>query len=315
MIQLENVTKEYDVLSGPAGKLVAADRLSLHIQRGELYGLVGPNGAGKTTTLKMVAGLLSPTSGAILVNETDIVANTEEGQKHIGYLSDFFSVYDDLKVWEYVDYFARAHKMDPTRIAGRVREVIGQLRLETKYDAFVGGLSRGMKQRLGIARAIVHDPPLLILDEPASGLDPKARTEFKELIHGMNRDGKTILITSHVLSDLQEMCTSLAILEKGKLLRHGKTADVMLGAGRTRRITVRLAVPGFGIDSWLASRQDISELRSSADSTSFAFPGDKSELAVLVRDLVNAGAPVCAVEETVESLEQLFSRLSSGEVM
>jgi ABC-2 type transport system ATP-binding protein len=315
MIQLENVTKEYDVLSGPAGKLVAADRLSLHVERGELYGLVGPNGAGKTTTLKMVAGLLTPTSGNILVNGTDIVTHTEEGQKHIGYLSDFFSVYDDLKVWEYVDYFARAYKMEPARIPGRVREVIGQLNLETKYDAFVGGLSRGMKQRLGIARAIIHDPPLLILDEPASGLDPKARTELKELIRGTNRNGKTILITSHVLSDLQEMCTSLAILEKGKLLRHGKTADVMRDAGRARRVTVRLAVPGFALDSWLVSREGISEVRSASDSASFAFPGGDSELAVLVRDLVHAGAPVCAIEENVESLEQVYSRLSSGEVM
>src|SRR6478672_1911244 len=130
MIQLENVTKEYDVLSGPAEKLVAADKLSLHVQRGELYGLVGPNGAGKTTTLKMVAGLLSPTSGSILVNDTDIVANTEEGQKHIGYLSDFFSVYDDLKVWEYVDYFAHAYKMPEHEIPARVREVISEIGLE-----------------------------------------------------------------------------------------------------------------------------------------------------------------------------------------
>jgi ABC-2 type transport system ATP-binding protein len=315
MIQLHNVTKEYDVLSGPVGKLVAADRLTLHIEQGELYGLVGPNGAGKTTTLKMVAGLLSPTSGAISVNQTDVIADTEKAQQYIGYLSDFFSVYDDLKVWEYLDYFARAYKMDPAIVPDRVREVIGQLGLETKYDSFVGGLSRGMKQRLGIARAIVHDPPLLVLDEPASGLDPKARAELKDLLRSMNRKGKTIFITSHVLSDLQEICTSLAILEKGQLLRHGKTADVMRDGGRTRRITIKLAAAGFALDSWLAARPDIADLRSAGDIASFAFPGADSELASLVRELVNAGAAVCAVEESVESLEQLFARLSTGEVM
>ncbi len=224
-------------------------------------------------------------------------------------------MYDDLKVWEYVDYFARAYKMNPAVIPDRVREVIRQLGLETKYDSFVGGLSRGMKQRLGIARAIVHDPPLLVLDEPASGLDPKARAELKDLLRSMNREGKTIFITSHVLSDLQEICTSLAILEKGKLLRHGKTPDVMRDAGRTRHITVKLAAAGFALDSWFAARQDIAELHSAADTASFAFPGANSELAALVRDLVNAGAPVCAVEESVETLERLFARLSTGEVM
>jgi ABC-2 type transport system ATP-binding protein len=315
MIEIEGVTKEYDLPSGQSGKLVAADQLSLTIARGEVFGLVGPNGAGKTTTLKIVCGLLAPTSGKVSVNQVDVLQEPDKAQQYIGYLSDFFSVYDDLKVWEYVDYFARAYKLDPQYIPGRVREVIQQLGLETKYDSFVGGLSRGMKQRLGIARAIVHDPPLLILDEPASGLDPKARAELKDLIRGMNRNGTTILITSHVLSDLQEICTSLAILEKGKLLRVGTMADVMSDAGRTRRVRVRLAAPGFPLRDWLSARPEIRELRAAEDSADFVFPGSDLELANLIRDVVSAGAPLCAVEERAESLEQLFSRISSGEVM
>jgi ABC-2 type transport system ATP-binding protein len=315
MIQIEGVTKEYDLPSGQSGKLVAADQLSLTIARGEVFGLVGPNGAGKTTTLKIVCGLLAPTSGKVSVNQVDVLREPDRAQEYIGYLSDFFSVYDDLKVWEYVDYFARAYKLESQQIPGRVREVIQQLGLETKYDSFVGGLSRGMKQRLGIARAIVHDPPLLILDEPASGLDPKARAELKDLIRGMNRNGTTIVITSHVLSDLQEICTSLAILEKGKLLRVGKIADVMSDAGQTRRVRVRLAAPCFPLKDWLSARPEISELHATEDSADFVFPGSDLELANLIRDVVTAGAPVCAVEERAESLEQLFSRISSGEVM
>jgi len=315
MIHLDRISKEYDLPPGQPGTLVAADQLSLSIAAGEVFGLVGPNGAGKTTTLKIICGLLLPTSGSVTVDQVDVLAQPDLAQRHLGYLSDFFSVYDDLKVWEYVDYFARAYKMPLEQIPVRVREVIQQLGLEAKYDSFVGGLSRGMKQRLGIARAVVHDPPVLILDEPASGLDPKARHELKELIRRFNRAGKTILITSHVLSDLEEICTSLAIMEKGKLLRSGKIAEVMRDAGRTRRVRIRLAAAGFALHDWLGARAGVSEVRASGDSAEFVFPGSDLELAALVRDVIGAGAPVCNVEEHTESLEQLFSRLSSGEVM
>ena len=315
MIRLENVTKEYDLPPGQTGQLVAADRLSLEVAAGEVYGLVGPNGAGKTTTLKMICGLMMPTAGRITVNDVDVEQEPEEAQRHIGYLSDFFSLYDELKAWEYVDYFARAYKLEPAKIPERVREVLAVLGLETKHDALVAGLSRGMKQRLGIARAIIHDPPLLVLDEPASGLDPKARLELKELIRRLNREGKTIFITSHVLSDLEEICTSLAIMEKGKLLRAGKIGDVMRGAGRTRRVRMRLATAGFALGAWLGAQAGVSELRDEGDAAEFVFPGTDTELAALVREAVNAGATVCGVEEKVETLEALFSRLSSGEVM
>lgn len=315
MILLENVTKEYDLPPGQAGQLVAADRLTLEVPKGEVFGLVGPNGAGKTTTLKMICGLMLPTAGRITVNQIDVERQPEEAQQYIGYLADFFSVYDDLKVWEYVEHFARAYKMERVKRTTRVREVIGVLGLETKYDANVGELSRGMKQRLGIARAIVHEPPLLVLDEPASGLDPKARLELKDLIRRLNRQGTTIFITSHVLSDLEEICTSLAIMEKGKLLRVGKIGDVMRGAGRTQRVRIRLAAAGFALGSWLAGKTGVSEVKEEGLEAEFVFPGTESELAALVRDAVNAGAAICGVEEKVETLEALFSRLSSGEVM
>ena len=315
MIHLENVTKEYDLPTGKAGQLVAADRLTLEVPAGEVFGLVGPNGAGKTTTLKMVCGLMLPTAGRITVNNIDVERNAEEAQQYIGYLADFFSVYDDLKAWEYVEYFALAYKLEPANVRDRVREVIGLMGLETKFDAMVGSLSRGMKQRLGIARAIVHDPPLLVLDEPASGLDPKARLELKELLRRLNREGKTVFITSHVLSDLEEICTSLAIMEKGKLLSVGKIGDVMRGAGRTRRVRIKLAAAGFALGAWLARRPGVSEVKEAGLEAEMVFPGTDSELAALVRDAVNVGAPVCGVEEKVETLEALFSRLSSGEVM
>src|SRR6266849_6655119 len=315
MILLENVTKEYDLPTGKAGQLVAADRLTLEVPDGEVFGLVGPNGAGKTTTLKMICGLMLPTAGRITVNKIDVERQPEQAQQYLGYLADFFNVYEDLKAWEYVEHFARAYKLEPSKIPGRVREVIQQLGLETKYDAFVGGLSRGMKQRLGIARAIVHDPPLLVLDEPASGLDPKARLELKDLLRRLNREGRTIFITSHVLSDLEEICTSLAIMEKGKLLRVGKIDDVMRGAGRTKRVRIKLAAGGFALGAWLAARPGVSEVKEAGLEVEMVFPGTDAELAALVRDAVNAGAPVCGVEEKVETLEALFSRLSSGEVM
>lgn len=315
MIRLDNVTKEYDLLSGSVHQLVAADHLSLEVPTGEIFGLVGPNGAGKTTTLKMVCGLLVPTSGQVTVNDIDVEQHPEEAQKYIGYLSDFFSLYDDLKVWEYLDYFAHAYMMKPADIPARITEVIRLMGLESKRDSLIGGLSRGMKQRLGIGRAVIHDPPLLVLDEPASGLDPKARLELKDLLRQLHQAGKTVFITSHVLSDLEEICTSLAIMEKGKLLRVGKLADVMREGGKTRRVRIRLASAGFAFGTWLGGRSGVSEAKTTEDSAEFALAGGDAELAGLVRELVTAGAPVCGVEEETETLEELFSRLSSGEVM
>ncbi|MGA8366294.1 MAG: ABC transporter ATP-binding protein [Candidatus Acidiferrales bacterium] len=315
MIRMEEVTKEYDQFGAQQGLLVAADRLTFEVATGEVFGLIGPNGAGKTTTLKMVCGLLAPTAGKIVVNQVDVEREPYEAQKYMGYVADFFSVYGNLKVWEYVDHFARAYKLDHDRIPGRVREVIGQVGLETKIDSFVEGLSRGMKQRLGIARAIVHDPPLLVLDEPASGLDPKARVELKDLLRQLNRRGKTIFITSHVLSDLQEICTSLGIMEKGKLLRVGKIAEVMRSAGAARRVRLRLAAPGFELRLWLEGRGFVPELSADSSSADFGFPGTDAELSELVKGLVGAGAPLCGVEEKADSLEAIFSKLSSGEVM
>ncbi len=315
MISLVKVSKEFDEPGTKSRVLVAADQLTLEIAAGEVFGLIGPNGAGKTTTLKMVSGLLPPTLGAITVNQVNVEAQPEEAQKHIGYLADFFSVYGNLKVWEYVDYFARAYKLAPRVIANRVKEVVAQLGLETKSDSYIDGLSRGMKQRLGIARAIVHDPPVLILDEPASGLDPKARVELKELLRDLNQQGKTIFITSQVLSDLQEICTSLAIMEKGKLLRVGKLADVMRSAGAVRRVHLRLAQPGFALRAALESRGLTGDVAADQSSVEFAFPGSDGDLAALVKELVEAGAPICAVEEKPDSLEAVFSRISGGEVM
>jgi ABC-2 type transport system ATP-binding protein len=315
MITLDRVSKEFDLPGSSSRVLVAADQLSLHVPSGEVFGLIGPNGAGKTTTLKMICGLLAPTSGTVTINKINVQTQPEEAQKHIGYLSDFFSVYDNLKVWEYVDYFARAYKLSPGAIPSRIREVIAQVGLETKNDAFIEGLSRGMKQRLGIARAIVHDPPVLILDEPTSGLDPKARVELKDLLRQLNREGKTILITSHILSDLQELCTSLGIIEKGKLLRAGTVADLMQSAGASRRIQIRLADSGFALRAWLENRGLTLEANANGLLAEFSFPGSDADLAGIVKDLVQAGAPLCAIEQKTDSLETVFSKISGGEVM
>lgn len=327
MLRLENLTKEYDLApsKGKPAQVVGADRINLQIGDGEIYGFVGPNGAGKTTTLKMICGLLAPTSGSVEVNGIDVERRPEDAQRFIGYLADFFSLYDDLKVWEYLDYFARAYKMPDEKISARVNEVIRWVGLESKYDAFIQGLSRGMKQRLGIARAVLHDPPVLVLDEPASGLDPKARVELKDLLKNLNREGKTILISSHVLSDLEEICSSVAIMEKGHLLRAGTLASVMQqsadDAPSRRQIRIRIATGSNELLGWLSARDGVSEARPSANaprgssSVDFAFSGSDSALAALVRDLVMSGAPVCAVEGSAESFEQIYARLSGGEVM
>jgi ABC-2 type transport system ATP-binding protein len=295
-------------------QVVAADRLNLNVPAGEVFGLVGPNGAGKTTALKMICGLLAPTAGRVTVHGIDVARAPEAAQGLVGYLADFFSLYDDLKVWEYLDYFAHAYKMPPAAIPGRIDETIRTVGLEVKREAFIAGLSRGMKQRLGIARAILHDPPVLVLDEPAVGLDPKSRVEFKALIKDFHRQGKTVFITSHLLADLEEMCTSVAILEKGRVLRVGPLEQIIRGAGAGRRIRIKVSSPAFPLASWLSARSWVTNVTPEGGGIRFEFAGGETELASLVRDLVLDGASVFAVEDAAETLEGVVSRLSTGEV-
>jgi ABC-2 type transport system ATP-binding protein len=328
MIRIDNLSKEYDVpgAQNAQGPVVAADNLSIEIPAGEIYGVVGPNGAGKTTTLKMICGLIVPTSGRVLVNNVDVEKQPEEAQKHIGYLSDFFALYDDLMVWEYLDYFGHAYNLPADSIPARTQYLLLQLGLSSKRDALIDGLSRGMKQRLGIARAMIHQPLLLILDEPTAGLDPQARIEFKRLIKDLNKAGKTILITSHLLGDLEELCTSIAILEKGRLVKAGPLAKILEegaapapgtapGAPRSRRVKIKLATPGFDLRDWLIRHPLVSNVAVEPTSVEFSFTGSDAQMAELNKALISTGAPVCGVEMINDSLEQVYARLTKGEVM
>jgi ABC-2 type transport system ATP-binding protein len=267
--------------------------------------------------------LLLPTSGRVLVNDVDVEHRREEAQKYIGYLADFFSLYDELTVYEYLDYFAGAYKLAPDSIPGRVMEVILRVGLESKRDAAIGELSRGMKQRLGIARAVIHDPPLLVLDEPAAGLDPKARHDLKQLLRGFHERGRTIVITSHVLSDLEEICTSIGILEKGRLIRVGKIEEILQAApeaqggapAKPRMVRIRLSSAGFALEPWLSERAGVSHVVESRLGTLFEFAGSDADLSELVKGLVTAGAPLAAVEQPGLTLEEAYSRIAKGEVM
>jgi ABC-2 type transport system ATP-binding protein len=323
MLRLIDLTREYDADGGPQGRVLAADRLNLEVPAGEVFGLVGPNGAGKSTALKMICGLLLPTSGRVLVNNVDVERSREEAQKYVGYLADFFSLYDELTVYQYLDYFARAYKVPTHSIPARIMELILRLGLETKRDAAIAGLSRGMKQRMGIARAVIHDPPLLVLDEPAAGLDPKSRHDLKQLLRGFQQRGCAIVITSHILSDLEEICTSIGILEKGRLIRVGKIEEILQPAPSTqagaaaasRVIRIRLSAPGFALEPWLTARAGVSRVAASGLGTLFEFAGSDADLSEMVKALVTAGAPLAAVEQPGLSLEEAYSRISKGEIM
>src|SRR6478736_744366 len=309
MIELIHLRKEYD-------ELVAVQDLNLIIPQGEIFGLIGPNGAGKTTTIRMACGLLAPTTGRALVNGVDVAEEPERAQLAIGYLSDFFAVYEDLKVWEYLDYFAHAYKVPESEIPARLTEVIGQVSLEVKRDAMIRGLSRGMKQRLGIARAIIHRPKILLLDEPASGLDPKARLELRNLLRTLRDQGTTILISSHILTELEGFCTSIGIMERGRLVRSGSIEQVTAAATTTRLVRLSWAgdSPGLAQEK-LKSDARISEVNLGLGSGTFRFSGSEEDLAPVLAGLVAVNVQVTSFGAVKQTVEEVYMKLSTHEVM
>src|SRR5215510_8251953 len=234
MIELRNFTKVY-------GEFVAVSNLNLKIGAGEMFGFIGPNGAGKSTTIRFLATLLRATAGEGTVNGHSVTKDPIAVRRSVGYMPDNFGVYDGMKVWEFLDFFAVAYQVPSARRKEVLTDVLELLDLTHKREDYVNGLSRGMKQRLCLAKTLVHDPPVLILDEPSSGLDPRARLEVKALLKELRKMGKTILISSHILTELADCCASIGIIERGQLLLHGPIEKVYRQIQRNRTLEVRFA--------------------------------------------------------------------------
>ena len=233
MIECNKLTRRY-------GRMLALDGIDLHIGAGELHAFVGPNGAGKTTAMRILATLMRPTSGDALVDGVSVVQNPQRARQLVGYMPDFFGVYDNLKVWEYLDFYAGCVGMDAKTRRRRIDELLELTALTAKREAYVDQLSRGMKQRLCLARALMHDPKLLILDEPASGMDPRARAQMREILREIGQMGKTVLISSHILPELSELCTSVTVLQKGRAVFSG-SVDEMERRMHGAPLVIRLA--------------------------------------------------------------------------
>lgn len=310
MIVCRHLSKSY-------GSFHALENLNLDIEKGDTFGFIGPNGAGKTTTIRILSTLLEPTEGEATVAGYSVIDQPHEIRRVLGYMPDKFGVYDGMKVWEYLDFFAAAFRLPSSSRAAMIDQVLELTDLRHKRDFFVEALSTGMRQRLCLAKTLLHDPQVLILDEPASGLDPRARIEMRELLKELTRMGKTIMISSHILPELSDFCNRVGILEAGKLLAAGRVDDIMGTLQSERRITVRLLRNGEKAAEWLQNDEGVAGLDFSPGSPArlrFGYAGDLDALAGLAERLATAEYGLVGFEEQKTDLEDLFLRVTKGEV-
>ncbi len=295
------------------GKFTALDSLSMNISENSIFGFVGPNGAGKTTTMKIMAGLLKADSGSIFVNGEDILKNPKSIREKIGYMPDFFGVYDDLKVTEYMDFYAGMYYIpyaDRPELIDNLLEIVD---LSNKKDSYVDSLSRGMKQRLCLARSLIHDPDLLILDEPASGLDPRARVEMKEILKRLKEMGKTIVISSHILPELAEMCSEVGIIDQGRLVTQGTVTEIMNKIQKKRIVKIKTSAAVEPLIRILKEQASVKEITENADNVEFAFEGKNDDLTSILRNIIMNGIPVYSFSENEGNLEEIFMTVTGGE--
>ncbi len=294
---------------------VAVAGLDLDIYEGEIFGLVGPNGAGKTTTLRILATLLRPTSGEAEVAGMSVTENPDAVRRVLGFMPDVFGVYDDMKVWEYLDFFARCYGIPAARRRRMIGDLLDLVDLGDRRNAYVQGLSRGMQQRLCLAHTLVHDPQVLLLDEPASGLDPRARVELRELLRELRALGKTIVISSHILPELEELCTSVAIVDHGRVLAQGRVSDIerRLRAGAVLRVKVLADDAGLeAARTWFGEQSFVASASLNPDGTiEIGFRGDDQETSRLLAAAVTAGLPIMTFARAASDLEELFLQVTA----
>ncbi|MGV3616172.1 MAG: ABC transporter ATP-binding protein [Fimbriimonas sp.] len=308
MLEVKNLRKEY------AG-LTAVKGVSFSLQPGDIFGFIGSNGAGKTTTIRMIATLLEPTSGTAVLNGADVRREPMEVRRMLGYMPDFFGLYDDVKVWEYLDFFAAIYQV-PNRQRNEVIDNVLELTdLTVKKHAFVQSLSRGMQQRLSLARCLVHDPTLLLLDEPASGLDPRARAELKELIAELGRMGKIVIVSSHILPELSDFCNTVGIIERGELLACGPVSRIVANLQPNRVLEVRVLGNGGEAVRILKDMVHVEEAQATGEGEiRIDYMGDHEAQADLLAELVNRGVRVIGLREEQADLEDVFLKLTTGAV-
>ena len=295
------------------GSIAALYGLDLTVNKGDLFGFIGSNGAGKTTTLRILATFLAPSAGHARVLGHDVVSDADAVRHVIGYMPDFFGVYKDMEVTEYLDFFGACYKIPTAQREKSVNDVLELVGLTEKKGALIGALSRGMQQRLGLARVLIHDPQLLLLDEPASGLDPRARIEMMAILQELQRLGKTIIISSHILSELQTLCNRVAIIEKGKLIYSGPVQGVRDQMSQGRVIWVRVSSDTSQAIELLKTRSEISDVSTVDGEIKITLTGHDVDHSIIADVLVRGGARLTELREDEIGLEEVFMRVTRGE--
>jgi ABC-2 type transport system ATP-binding protein len=303
MIEVHHLRKEYD-------QTIAVENLHLEIPEGEVYGLIGPNGAGKTTLIRVLATLLEPTYGDVRVAGIDVLAEPLRVHPLIGYMSDFFSLYDNMLVWEYLDHFARCYGIPHQRRERLTDEVLRLVSLEVRRDAEIKSLSRGMRQRLCFAKTLLHEPKVLLLDEPASGLDPAGRLEFRELLKQLHAMGRTVLISSHILTEMADFCTSVGILEQGQLLASGRVEDILRELQPGLRLEIEVAAGMDRLVGLLQSHAEVSHVEANNGRLQCRWQAGREALPELHRRIVGAGVDLIALAVKTDNLEDIYMRIS-----
>lgn len=289
----------------------ALDGLDMEIEEGALYGFVGPNGAGKTTAIRIIVGLLKADEGTVEIGGKDAFLYREQVKEDFGYVPDEFGMYDNLKVSEYMEFFASCYGLTGLVARNRCMELLEQVKLADKEDFFVDSLSRGMKQRLCLARAMIHDPRLLVLDEPTSGMDPRTRMEFKELLRELCAEGKTILVSSHILSELAQMCTDIGIIDAGKIVLSGSMSEILQKVNDSNPLLIKVCGNRDGAIRLLREDVRVQSISIREDEISVSFHGGRTEEADLLKKLIEAQIPVSSFFREQGDLESIFMQITN----